>query len=144
LFAGIAEGDVGGFVTGGEDGLTKAEGGGVGPGVVGFSFELGVGGERSENGADGNVGWVGDMERKTGTGTDVSEQVPVASVELLREQNFGLTAQFHGHGGLAERGGGRDGDEKALRAGGEIFSKNGGGQGSGRQEAEERKTHRRL
>jgi len=83
LFPGIDEGDIRGFVTGGEDGLTKAKGSGVGPGVIGFGFELGVGGERPENSADGNVGRVGDIEGETGTGTDVSEQVPVASVEQL-------------------------------------------------------------
>jgi len=65
-------------------------------------------------------------------------------MELLGEEHLGLATQLHCNGGLPERGRGRDGDEKALRAGGEIFSKNGGGQGSGRQEAEERKTHRRL
>jgi len=111
LFARIAERDIRSFVARGENGLPEAEGGSGGPGVIGFSFELGAGRKRAEGDANGDVGGVADVEGEAGTRTDVGEKVPVASVKLLREQDFALAAKFNSKAALAERGGGRNRDE---------------------------------
>lgn len=76
------------------------------------------------------------LQRQSGAGPDIREQVSIAGVQLLRQNNGRPPAQFHVHGSPPELRGFGHRDQHRLRTGEEVLANHGGGRQARRQQGE--------